>query len=218
MPWYWSNTTFNSYINHMYCMHAQSCATLCNHMDHSLPGSSVHRILQARLLEWVASSRGIFPTQGSNTHLLHRQAVSLPLCPLGSPAASFMYFYYLQCLYVRGLKNRYVTLLAQDHEANSRQNRDVTQGSPIPTLTGFPVTGDVLYGTRTYHSNCGSVAKSPPASAGDTRAAGSIPGSGGSPGEGNATRSNILAWKISWTEEPGGLQSLRLQSWTRFSN
>ena len=28
-----------------------------------------------------------------------------------------------------------------------------------------------------------------------------------------ATHSSILAWKISWTEEPGGLQSMGLQSW-----
>ena len=34
----------------------QSCLTFCNHMDWSLPGSSVHGILQARLLEWVAIS------------------------------------------------------------------------------------------------------------------------------------------------------------------
>ena len=33
---------------------AQSCATLCDPMDCSLPGSSVHGILQARILEWVA--------------------------------------------------------------------------------------------------------------------------------------------------------------------
>ncbi|CAI9170699.1 unnamed protein product [Rangifer tarandus platyrhynchus] len=33
---------------------AQSCPTLCNPMDCSLPGSSVHRIFQARVLEWVA--------------------------------------------------------------------------------------------------------------------------------------------------------------------
>ena len=33
---------------------AQSCLTLCDYMDCSLPGSSVHRILQARILEWVA--------------------------------------------------------------------------------------------------------------------------------------------------------------------
>ena len=39
------------------CMHAkllQSCVTLCDSMNCSLPGSSVHGILQARLLEWVA--------------------------------------------------------------------------------------------------------------------------------------------------------------------
>ena len=35
---------------------AQSCATLCNPMDYSPPGSSVHGILQARVLEWVAIS------------------------------------------------------------------------------------------------------------------------------------------------------------------
>ena len=33
---------------------AQSCLTLCSTMDCSLPGSSVHGISQARVLEWVA--------------------------------------------------------------------------------------------------------------------------------------------------------------------
>ena len=35
---------------------AQLCPTLCNPMDHSLPGSSVHGIFQARVLEWAAIS------------------------------------------------------------------------------------------------------------------------------------------------------------------
>ena len=30
-----------------------------------------------------------------------------------------------------------------------------------------------------------------------------------------ATHSSILAWRIPWTEEPGGLQSIGLQSWTQ---
>ena len=34
----------------------QSCLTLCDPMDYSLPGSSAHGILQARILEWVAIS------------------------------------------------------------------------------------------------------------------------------------------------------------------
>ena len=52
----------NPSIRHGY-MHAkllQSCLTLCNPMNYSPTGSSVHGILQARILEWVAmpSSRG----------------------------------------------------------------------------------------------------------------------------------------------------------------
>ena len=43
-------------------MHAQSCPTLCDPMDCSLLGSSVHGILQARILEWV----GVFSSKGSS--------------------------------------------------------------------------------------------------------------------------------------------------------
>ena len=35
-----------------------------------------------------------------------------------------------------------------------------------------------------------------------------VPGSGRSPGKGMTTNSRILAWRVSWTEEPGGLQSM----------
>ena len=59
-------------------MHAkplQSCPTLCDPKDFSPPGSSVHGIVQARILEWVAmpSSRGLNP---GLLHLLHWQAGS----------------------------------------------------------------------------------------------------------------------------------------------
>ena len=55
-------------------------------MDCNLPGYSVYRILQATILEWVATSfsRGIFPN-GSNPCLLHWQVDSLPLNHQGSP-------------------------------------------------------------------------------------------------------------------------------------
>ena len=52
------------------------------------------------------------------------------------------------------------------------------------------------------------VAKNLPANAGATRDVCLIPGSGRCPGDGIATHSSILAWKISWTEEPGGLQPM----------
>ena len=40
---------------------------------------------------------------------------------------------------------------------------------------------------------------------------GLIPGSGGSPGLGKAPYSGILAWKIPWAKEPGGLQPIGFQ-------
>ena len=60
----------------------QSCPTLCNPMDCSLPGSSVYGILQVRILEWIVmpSSRGSSWSRDW-THiscLLHWQADSLP--------------------------------------------------------------------------------------------------------------------------------------------
>ena len=47
-------------ISAVVCLVVQSCSTLCDIMDCSPPGSSVHGILQARILEWVAtpSTRG----------------------------------------------------------------------------------------------------------------------------------------------------------------
>ena len=49
------------------------------------------------------------------------------------------------------------------------------------------------------------------ANAGDIRDMGLIPGLGRSPGEGMVPHSSILAWRIPWTEVPGGLQSMGLQ-------
>ena len=69
------------------CAHmlTQSCPNLCNPMDCSPPGSSVHKIFQARILEWVAisfsrgSSRPRDQTHISHLlYLLHGQAGSLP--------------------------------------------------------------------------------------------------------------------------------------------
>ena len=56
----------------------QSCPPLRNPMDFSLPCSSPHEILQARIPEWVAIpfSRGIFLTQGSNLHLMQLSCIA----------------------------------------------------------------------------------------------------------------------------------------------
>ena len=51
--------------------------------------------------------------------------------------------------------------------------------------------------------------KNPPANAGD---AVSVPGSEGSPGEGNGSSLQCSCWEIPQTEEPGSLQSMGLQN------
>ena len=56
--------------------------TLCD-----LPGSSVHGILQARILEWAAMFlQGIVPTQGLNPVLLHSRQILYLLSHQGSPS------------------------------------------------------------------------------------------------------------------------------------
>ena len=55
----WAASSFKSL---KVCVHALSCPALCNPMDCSPPGSSVHRISQSSMLEWIAISfsRGSF--------------------------------------------------------------------------------------------------------------------------------------------------------------
>ena len=83
--------TMICYLRTGWCMHYklfQSCPTLCDLMDCSPPSSSVHGILQARILEWVAMpcSRGSSQPK-DQTHIsyiyLHWQEGSLPLAPSG---------------------------------------------------------------------------------------------------------------------------------------
>ena len=74
----------------VYVLAAQLCPTLCNSVDCSPPGSSVHGILQAIILEWVSIThcsevssllQGIFPPQRSKLGLLHCRQ-TLPSEPL----------------------------------------------------------------------------------------------------------------------------------------
>ena len=64
----------------------------CHPMDCNQPGSSVHGVFRARILEWVAISfsRGSFWPRDRTPHLLHWQAGSLPLSHLGSPLSSLL--------------------------------------------------------------------------------------------------------------------------------
>ena len=64
---------------------AQSCLTLCNPMDCSLSGSSVHGIFQARVLEWPFPSPEDLPDPGVEPRSPTLQADALPSEPPGKP-------------------------------------------------------------------------------------------------------------------------------------
>ena len=65
---------------------AQLCPTLLTPVDYSMPGFSVHGILQAKILEWVPlPSPGIFWTQGLNPGLPHCRQILYHLSHQGSP-------------------------------------------------------------------------------------------------------------------------------------
>ena len=70
-----------------------SCPTLCNPMDSSPPGSSVHGLFQARTLQQLAMSSSREPSQPRDQTcvpcLLHWQAGSFPLAPPGKPIANY---------------------------------------------------------------------------------------------------------------------------------
>ena len=75
-------------VNSISVLITQSCPTLCNPVDCHSPGSSVHGILQARILEWVAmsSSRGSSrPRDGTQVSWT---AASLPSEPAEKPSGS----------------------------------------------------------------------------------------------------------------------------------
>ena len=69
------------------CLVAQSCPTLCNPMDYSPPGSSVHRDSPGKNagVGCHALLQGIFSTLGSNPGLLHCSQILYHLSQQGSP-------------------------------------------------------------------------------------------------------------------------------------
>ena len=89
---------------------AQSCLTLSNPMDCRLPGSSVHRIFQARVLEWGATALSmkrplVFPILLFSSISLHwslRKAFLSLLAILWNSAFRWIYLHYLHHTLVSG--------------------------------------------------------------------------------------------------------------------
>ena len=150
---------------------AQSCRTLCDPMDCSLPGSSVHGILQARVLEWGA----IAFSEMSNRHCKFITWKSEP-------------FYLLHTLLSPNIITWYHHLHCRD------SNQKLKFYFLLSSLPGIPLVSQM-------------VKKLP---AGQNNWVWSL-GQEDSLGKGMVTHSSILAWRIPWTEEPGGLQSMGSQ-------
>ena len=93
-------TSISMLINYLPLLIVLCCAellksylTLCDYMDCSPQVFSVHGIFQARILEWVAISRGSSWTQGLNLCLLchlHWQVSSLPVAPPGKQPSNLL--------------------------------------------------------------------------------------------------------------------------------
>ena len=69
----------------LYVLVLQLCPTLCNHMDYSLSGSSVHGIFQNTGVGSLSLLQGIFQTQGSNPGLPQCKWILYQLSHKGSP-------------------------------------------------------------------------------------------------------------------------------------
>ena len=80
--WIWISMSLYCFTTGLKVKVTQKCSTLCDPMDYT-----VHGILQAGLLEWVAYSllQGIFPTQGSNPGLPHCRRILYQLNHQESP-------------------------------------------------------------------------------------------------------------------------------------
>ena len=117
------------------CACAQLCPILCDPMDCSLPGTSVHGTSQARILEWAAVSY----SKGSNLsllHLLHWQADYLRLHHLGSPGINSVLSTYSRVL------REYVLHTAERQQLLSLFSYSVMSNSLRPhgcSMPGFPV-------------------------------------------------------------------------------
>ena len=102
---------------HVLCLVVQLCLTLCDPMDCSLPGSSVHGDSPGKTtgVGCHAFLQGIFPTQGSKPrllHLLHWKAGLLPIRPPGKLLNRIILFVgiraILQDFYRSGNSSEYV--------------------------------------------------------------------------------------------------------------
>ena len=126
---------FSPWMNELPCMRAQSlqsCPTLCNPMDHSPPGSSVHEILKARILEWTAmpSSRGSSQPRDRICICLYCRWILYPLSHLESPELSYIHPLWEDHMCAKSSKATLHTLRQELQDAPGREAKPGTGPSP----------------------------------------------------------------------------------------
>ena len=121
------------------CAHAQLGPTLYDPIDYSPPGSSVHGILQARILEWIVLPllQGMVPTQGLNSHLLclmYWQADSLPNgITWEAPSSSSTMDTYNDIFFFQSKENSAFTISFSEYNLNAQPS---TIQAPMPPHSG----------------------------------------------------------------------------------
>ena len=144
----------------------QSCPTLCDPIDHSPPGSSVHGILQARILAWIAmlSSRGFSPPK-DQTHITYISFIGRGFFTTGAT-------------WEAATEGRRVLFVVR-FQFLLKESEEAPQGKGDLFWVGCS------FCSRIRKNQVALLVKNPPASAGDMKHVGSIPGWGSSPGGGN---------------------------------
>ena len=164
----------------------QSCPTLCNPIDGSPPGSPVPGILQARTLEWAAISFSNAWKWKVKVKLLSR--VRLLATPWTAVYQAPLSMGFSRQKYWSG-----VSLPSPCYLLKHCKNWKVLYSCYLLGFPGGASDKDSTCQCRKQERRVSSLGQEDPLE------------------EGMATYSSILAWRIPWTEEPGGLQSIGLQ-------
>ena len=194
------------------CLVAQSRPTLCSPVDRSPPGSSVHGILQARMLEWVACPP---PGKYASTPLQRFvHVLTTSTCECDPIWKKDLY----RCNQAKDLKMRSLWINPLGPESNDRyaskrrrKNRRLPEGMVVRRwrqgLGRCSGKLSMAWGQRRRRAPQRLSRKEPFCQG---RRCQSAPGSGGPLEEGMATHFSILSWEIPWTEEPGGGRVVRV--------
>ena len=135
---------------------AQSCLTLSDPMDCSLPGSSVHGIFQARVLEWGAIAfsgnlaRDIIYSKapaavryGEETYSLHPSLPKETADICKKAAWNWVAYSSVHAIFIQSPGDRRTLVLSLSFE---RRGRQMPSAQHVPSTCGFSNTGDSIPG------------------------------------------------------------------------